>query len=114
MNCVYINLVEVLEEGKKFLNGEENGEKARLHFKLDEFDNNTLLGYVIVKEPVHSVIKSFIQGLFRKSVDKLDKESFYKKYKFTSCDDPYMAEHFHEVIDLMYTVKEIKEKSKGC
>ncbi len=86
-----IDLKDFLAFEETALVGRENGENVLkkisqngLDFKKLEKDFNTII--IKIPENVVSINKSFFLGLFEIQVQRLGKDGFLKKYKFSTTD----------------------------
>jgi hypothetical protein len=67
--------------------GRPNGEKARKHFHIDEFDQTAyeVNVEVIFPETTKTISSSFFLGMFGKSIIAAgDKDEFYRRFRFSA------------------------------
>lgn len=80
---VEINFADLAEEGPiDNLVGQEDGEKARRRFNLDELDASGDRVVVVIPKDVLAVSSSFWSGLFSNTVAKYGRNGFHSRYKF--------------------------------
>lgn len=80
-----ITLGDMLPANTKILSGREDGKNARLHYKLDEIDQQGIEVEVNIPSKFWTISSSYFLGCFGKSVRKLGVERFKQKYQF-KCD----------------------------
>lgn len=80
-----IILGDILPSNIKILSGREEGKRARLHYNLDEIDQQDIEVEVNIPSKFWTISSSYFLGCFGKSVRNLGVEGFKKKYQF-KCD----------------------------
>ena len=78
-------LGDTLPASTKILSGLEEGNKARLYYKLDEIDQQNIEVEIDIPSKFWTITSSYFLGCFGKSVRNLGIEGFRQKYKF-KCD----------------------------
>ncbi len=78
-------LGDTLPANTKTLSGLEEGNKARLYYKLDEIDQQNIEVEINIPSKFWTITSSYFLGCFGKSVRNLGIEGFKQKYKF-KCD----------------------------
>lgn len=77
-----IRLESFRAKGAKVFTGRDRGEQVRENSRIDEIEKNNDEVYFIIPDNIYSINPSFFEELFENVVTKLDKEGFYKKFKF--------------------------------
>lgn len=78
-------LGDTLPANTKTLSGFEEGNKARLYYKLDEIDQQNIEVEINIPSKFWTITSSYFLGCFGKSVRNLGIDGFKQKYKF-KCD----------------------------
>ena len=78
-------LGDALPASTKILLGLEEGSKSRLHYKLDEIDQQNIEVEIDIPSKFWTITSSYFLGCFGNSVRNLGIEGFRQKYKF-KCD----------------------------
>ena len=68
--------------GAKVFTGRDNGSQVRIDSKIDELEKEFEEVYFVIPDNIYSINPSFFEELFENVVDKLGKESFFKKFVF--------------------------------
>ena len=77
-----IDLSEMTRGEVSILVGYAYGQRARGHYKLDALDDE--IEPVVVARPpeLETITPSFVQGFFGRSVLKIGRDNFYRRYRF--------------------------------